>query len=43
MDSKTQRIIETLSGSALYIFWGVLGVVVVAPLLLISKLLPKAD
>lgn len=43
MDSKTERIIQKLSGSALYIFWGVLGVVVVALLLLISRLLPKTE
>ncbi len=41
MDSKTERIIQTLSGSGLYIFWGVLGLVVAALLLLISRLLPK--
>jgi hypothetical protein len=43
MDSKTERIIQTLSGSGLYIFWGVLGVVVAALLLLISRLLPKTE
>ena len=43
MGSKTERITQTLSGSARYIFWGVLGVVVVALLLLISRLLPKAQ
>ncbi len=42
MGLKTERITQTLSGSARYIFWGVLGVVVVALLLLISRLLPKA-
>ncbi len=41
MDSKTERIIQTLSGSSLYIFWGVLGIVVAGLLLLISRLLPK--
>jgi hypothetical protein len=41
MDSKTERIIQTLSGSGLYIFWGMLGLVVAALLLLISRLLPK--
>ncbi len=41
--SKTNRITQTLMGSARYIFWGVLGVVVVALLLLISRLLPKAQ
>ncbi len=43
MNSKTERIIQSLSGSALYIFWGVLGVVVVGLLLLISRLLPKTQ
>ncbi len=39
---KSERVRETLSGSARYIFWGVLGIVVVALLVLISRLLPKA-
>jgi hypothetical protein len=39
---KTERVRETLSGSARYIFWGALGIVVVALLALISRLLPKA-
>jgi len=43
MGSKTERITQTLSGSARYIFWGVLWVVVVALLLLISRLLPKTE
>jgi hypothetical protein len=43
MHSKTDRIIQTLSGSSLYIFWGVLAVVVAALLLLISRLLPKTQ
>jgi len=38
---KSERVTETLSGSARYIFWGVLGIVVVALLVLISSLLPK--
>ncbi len=38
---KTERVAETLSGSARYIFWGVLGIVVIALLILISRLLPK--
>jgi len=38
---KSERVKETLSGSARYIFWGVLGIVVVALLVLISRLLPK--
>jgi hypothetical protein len=41
MDSKTERIVQTLSGSSLYVFWGVLGVVVAGLLLLIARLLPK--
>jgi len=43
MDSKTERVIQTLSGSTLYVFWGVLGVVVGVLLLLISRLLPKTE
>ena len=43
MHSKTERIIQTLSGSSLYIFWGMLGIVVAALLLLISHLLPKTQ
>jgi hypothetical protein len=43
MDSKTERVIQTFSGSVLYVFWGVLGVVVVGLLLLISRLLPKTQ
>jgi hypothetical protein len=43
MNSKTERIIQSLSGSSLYVFWGVLGVVVVGLLLLISRLLPKTQ
>ncbi len=39
---KTDRITETLTGSARYIFWGVLALVVVVLLLLIWRLLPKA-
>ena len=39
---KSERVTETLSGSARYIFWGALGIVVVALLVLISRLLPKA-
>jgi hypothetical protein len=42
MHSKTERIIRTLSGSSLYIFWGILALVVIVLLLLISRLLPKA-
>jgi len=43
MGSKTERITKTLTGSARYIFWGTLGVVVVGLLLLISRLLPKNE
>ena len=43
MGSKTERITQTLSGSGRYIFWGTLGVVVVGLLLLISRLLPRAQ
>ena len=39
--SKTERITQTLSGSARYIFWGILGLVVAGLLLLISRLLPR--
>jgi hypothetical protein len=42
-DSKTERITQTLSGSARSIFLGVFGVVVVGLLLVISRLLPKAQ
>jgi hypothetical protein len=38
---KSERLTETLSGSARYIFWGALGIVVIALLILISRLLPK--
>jgi Protein of unknown function (DUF3999) len=38
---KSERVTEALTGSARYIFWGVLGIVVVALLVLISRLLPK--
>jgi hypothetical protein len=38
---KSERVTETLSGSARYIFWGALGIVVVTLLVLISRLLPK--
>ncbi len=43
LGSKTERITQTLSGSARYIFWGVLALVVAALLLLISRLLPKTQ
>jgi hypothetical protein len=38
---KSERMTETLTGSARYIFWGMLGIVVIALLVLISRLLPK--
>jgi hypothetical protein len=38
---KSERVAETLTGSARYIFWGVLGIVVIGLLVLISRLLPK--
>ncbi len=38
---KSERVAETVTGSARYIFWGVLGIVVIALLVLISRLLPK--
>jgi hypothetical protein len=38
---KSDRVTETLAGSARYIFWGVLGIVVIGLLVLISRLLPK--
>ena len=40
--SPTERLTQTLTGSARYIFWGVLALVIVALLLLIARLLPKA-
>ena len=40
--STTERLTQTLTGSARYIFWGVLALVIVALLLLIARLLPKA-
>lgn len=39
---KTERVRETVRGSARYIFWGALGIVVVALFALISRLLPRA-
>jgi len=38
---KSERMAETLTGSTRYVFWGVLGIVVIALLVLISRLLPK--
>jgi hypothetical protein len=39
---RSERAAETLTGSARYIFWGALGTVVIALLVLISRLIPKA-
>ena len=41
LPSKAERVGETLTGSARYIFWGALGLVVVVLLGLISRFLPK--
>jgi hypothetical protein len=41
--SGTTVVGQTLTGSARYIFWGVLALVVVALLLLIARLLPKTE
>ena len=38
---KSERVTEMLTGSARYIFWGALGIIVVSLLVLISRLLPK--
>jgi len=38
---KSERVTKMLTGSARYIFWGALGIVVVSLLVLISRLLPK--
>jgi Protein of unknown function (DUF3999) len=38
---RSERMAETLTGSTRYVFWGVLGTVVIALLVLISRLLPK--
>lgn len=38
---KSERMAETLTESTRYAFWGVLGIVVIALLVLISRLLPK--
>jgi uncharacterized protein DUF3999 len=38
---KSERMAETLTRSTRYVFWGVLGIVVIALLALISRLLPK--
>jgi Protein of unknown function (DUF3999) len=38
---KSERVAETVTGSARYIFWGVLGLVVIGLLIVISRLLPK--
>lgn len=41
--SAGSRLGETLTGAKRYIFWGVLGLAVIILLLLISRLLPKAE
>ena len=41
LSSKAERVGQTLTGSARYIFWGVLGLVVVALLGLMLRFLPK--
>jgi Protein of unknown function (DUF3999) len=41
LSSKVERVGETLTGSARYIFWCALGLVVVILLALMSRLLPK--
>jgi hypothetical protein len=41
LSSKAERVGQTLTGSARYIFWGALGLVVVALLGLMSRFLPK--
>jgi hypothetical protein len=38
---KSERMAETLTGSTRYVFWGVLGIVVMALFVLIARLLPK--
>ena len=43
LKSISNRVGDTLTGSARYIFWGVLGIAVVTLLLLISRLLPKIE
>jgi hypothetical protein len=43
LKSISNRVGDTLTGSARYIFWGVLVIAVVALLLLISRLLPKVE
>jgi hypothetical protein len=42
-DSSATSLGQTLTGSARYVFWGVLALVVIALLLLIARLLPKAE
>jgi hypothetical protein len=43
LSSKAARVGETLTGSARYIFWGALGLVVVALLAVMSRFLPKPE
>jgi hypothetical protein len=42
-ESASARVAQTLTGSARYIFWSVLALVVVALLFLIARLLPKSE
>lgn len=43
LSSRAERVGETLTGSARYMFWGALGLVVVALLTLVSRFLPKPE
>jgi hypothetical protein len=43
LTSGAERVGETLTGSARYIFWGALGLVVVVLLILMSRFLPKPE
>jgi hypothetical protein len=43
LSSRAERAGETLTGSARYIFWGALGLVVVVLLTLMSRFLPKPE
>jgi len=43
LSSKAERVGQTLTGSARYIFWGALGLVVVVLLGLMSRFLPKSQ
>lgn len=41
LQSRSERVTESLSGYSRYLFFGVLGIVVIALLVLIARLLPK--